>query len=115
MENLTKWVVRNIIGEDVNGYSRITIASNCFNAVKGFRPLLPYTAMGDASGNGVRVFKLGETELYASYDKESRKTVYLMKTEDAKSHLLTLVQERANNPKLPFDVMAFDRSVVATA
>lgn len=112
MENI-KLVVRNIIGADVNGYSRVTVSNDLFNAIRGFRPSLAYKAMGDSAGNGVRVFTIDGTDLYANYDKESRKTVYLMKTEDAQKHLVTLAQERANEPKLPFNVEAFDRSVVS--
>lgn len=111
----TKLVVRNIIGEPINGYVRVSIANELFNLIRGVRPQLPYKGQGDQGGNGVRVFTIGGVELCASYDKTSRKTMFLMKTEDAKAHLLTVAQERAGEEKLPFNTALFDRSVVATA
>ena len=115
MENkVAKLVVRNIIGEDVNGYSRVTVANELFNAVRGFKPVLAYKGMGDSAGNGVRVFNIEGVDLYANYDSETRKTVYLMKTEDAKKHLLTLAQERASEPKLPFNISVFNTNIVAS-
>ncbi len=110
-----KLVVRNIIGEPIDGYSRVTVSSDVFNAVRGITPLLAYRGQGDQGGNGVRVFDFNGVELCASYDKETRKTMFLMKTEEAKAHLLTLAQERDKAEKLPFDASKFDRSVVAVA
>ena len=103
-----KLIVRNIIGADINGYSRVTVSNELFNAVRGVRPALAYKGQGDSANNGVRVFNVGGVDLYAHYDKESRKTVFLMKTEEANKHLMSLEQERANEPKLEFDVKAFN-------
>ena len=115
MKDAIKLVVRNIIGEPIDGYVRVTVSNDVFNAVRGITPQLPYRGQGDQGGNGVRVFSFEGVELCASYDKESRKTMFLMKTEEAKAHLLTLAQERDKAEKLPFNTSAFDRSVVATA
>lgn len=110
-----KLVVRNIIGEPIDGYSRVTVSNELFNAVRGMKPLLPYKGMGDNGGNGVRVFTVNGVELCASYDKETRKTMFLMRTEEAKKHLLTLTQQREGEAKMPFNANSFDRSIVATA
>lgn len=114
MNDPIKLVVRNIIGEPIDGYVRVTVSNDVFNAVRGITPALPYRGQGDQGGNGVRVFSFEGVELCASYDKESRKTMFLMKTEEAKAHLLTLAQERDKAEKLPFNTSAFDRSVVAS-
>lgn len=115
MNNDTKLVVRNIIGEPINGYVRVTISNELFNAVRGVKPTLPYKGMGDSGGNGVRVFSINGVELCAQYDKETRKTMFLMKKEDAETALLTLAEQRAGEDKLPFNASLFDRSIVATA
>lgn len=109
-----KLIVRNIIGDPVDGMSRVTVSNELFNAVRGVRPLLPYTAMGDGGGKGVRIFTIGGYELYSNYDKESRKSIFLMKTEDAKACLLTVADQRASEPKLPFSFSAFNPLVVAS-
>jgi hypothetical protein len=113
--NNIKLVVRNIIGDAVDGYSRVTVSNELFNAVRGVRPQLAYTAQGDQSGKGIRIFEIDGKKLYANYDKESRKTLFVMKSEDAQACLLTVAEQRANEPKLPFSVMAFPSSLVATA
>ena len=114
MNNNIKLVVRNIIGDAVDGYSRVTVSNELFNAVRGVRPALAYTAMGDQGGKGIRIFNIGGYELYANYDKESRKTLFLMKTEDAQKCLLTVAQQRAGEPKLPFNSTIFNRNIVAS-
>jgi hypothetical protein len=114
MDNNIKLVVRNIIGEEIDGYSRVTVSNELFNAVRGVRPSLPYKAQGDKGGNGVRIFELEGTELFAHYDKVNRKTMFLMKTEDAKKHLLTVAQQRANQPKLDFNASLWDTAIVAS-
>lgn len=121
MENL-KLVVRNIIGEPIDGYVRVTVSNELFRAIYKTTPwnngkpgFLTYKAMADQAGKGIRIYNFNGVELCASYDQETRKTIFLMKVEDAQSHLLTVAQERAAGPKLPFDSTRFDRSVVATA
>ncbi len=100
-------IVRNIISPDVNGYSRVTIANDLFNAVRGVKPELPYKGMGDAGGNGVRVFTIDGVDLYVHYNKENRNTIFIMKTEEATKHLKTLAMERAGEEKLPFNASQF--------
>lgn len=104
MNNL---IVRSIISADINGYSRVTIANELFNAVRGIKPQLPYKSMGDMAGNGVRVFNLNGVDLYVRYDKASRTTHFIMKTQDARMHLQTLAMERADEEKLPFNSATF--------
>ena len=113
--NTIKLVVRNIIGESIDGYSRVTVSNEVFNAVRGIKPLLAYRGQGDQGGNGVRVFSFDGVELCAQYDKETRKTMFLMKTDEAEAHLLTLAQERDKAEKLPFNAKLWNRDVVATA
>ena len=115
MNNTINLVVRNIIGDAVDGYSRVTVSNELFNAVRGVRPTLAYTAMGDQGGKGIRIFNIDGYELFANYDKESRKTLFLMKTEDAQKCLLTVAEQRSKEPKLPFNSTVFNRAVVATA
>ena len=118
MNETIKLVVRNIISDEVNGYVRVTVANELFNAVKGVRPLLSYTAQGDQAGKGIRIFTIDGKNLYAQYDKESRKTMFLMSKEDAESCLMTVAEQRAKEPKLPFDSTAFilaDRNIAAVA
>ena len=114
MENI-KLVVRNIIGEPDNGYSRVTVSNELFNAVRGVRPQLAYKAQGDQAGKGIRIFTIDGVDLYSNYDKESRKTLFLMKTEDAEKCLCTVAEQRAKEPKLPFNSTVFNRMIVATA
>lgn len=113
--NNIKLVVRNIIGESKDGHSRVTVSNELFNAVRGVRPALPYTAQGDQSGKGIRIFTVDGKNLYANYDKESRKTLFLMKTEEAQACLLTVAEQRAKEPKLPFATTKFNMNLVATA
>lgn len=118
-----KLVVRNIIGEEKNGVVRVTVSQEVFAALnQSIRarynrqtPMLTFVGRGDEGGNGVRVFTIEGKELYAHYDRESGKNYLFMKTEDAKAHLKTLAEERANEPKLPFDVKSFDLSIVSSA
>lgn len=121
--NPLKLAVRNIIGDSVNGYSRVTVSSEVFSAImQSFRarftkqtPIITYKGMGDEGGNGVRVFNIDGCDVYAHYVKESGKTIFLMKTVDANAHLLTLAKQREGEEKLPFDLSSFNLDVVATA
>ena len=107
--------VRNIIGDAIDGYVRVTVEDKCFKSVKGMEPLLSYRGQGDQGGNGVRVFTFDDIELCAQYDKKSRKTMFLMKTEDAQALQMTIAQERDKAEKLPFNTSLWNRDVVATA
>lgn len=107
MNNIDNIIVRNIISPDINGYSRVTINNELFNAVRGVKPTLAYKGMGDVGGNGVRVFTLNNIDLYVHYDKTNRNTMFIMKTSDALKCLKPLSVERANEVKLPFNSSAF--------
>ena len=110
--NNPKLIVSNIIGTDVNGYSRVTISNELFNAVRGFKPLLPFEDRFDENGERIRVFNIDGVELYASYDKTTSKTMFVLKTTEAQKHFVPLAQQRANGPKSPFTASAFDRTVI---
>jgi hypothetical protein len=115
MLNNIKLVVRSIIGEPIDGYVRVSVENTLFNAVRGVRPLLPYRAQADQGGNGVRIFSFDNgAELHARYNKELRKTMFFMLPEDAQKNLLTISQERANQPKLPYNSNKWDASIVAS-
>ena len=111
MNNL-KLIVSNIIGEDVNGYSRVTVSNELFNAVRGMRPSLPFEDRFDDNGERTRVFNINGVELYANYDKATSKTMFIMKTNEAKQYFIPISQQRANGPKAPFLVSAFDRTII---
>jgi hypothetical protein len=113
--NNKKLIVRQIIGDAIDGYSRVTVTYDLFIALRGVRPTMPFTAQGDQAGKGIRIFDFDGIKLYSNYDKESRKTLFLMKTEDAQSCLQTIAEQRANEPKLSFNSTMFNRNIVATA
>ena len=123
METLPKLVVRNIIGASIDGYSRVTVANDLFAALNQSvrarfsrqTPKFAYKAMGEESGKGIRVFNIDGVELYSHYDTESGKTFFLMKTEEAEAHLVTLAEQRAGEEKLPFNISKFNLNVVASA
>lgn len=97
----TKVAVRNIF--EVQGdYARVSVDNETFNAIRGMTPSLPYTTSRNASGQGIRIFNIGGVVLMSRYDKETRKTNFIMKNTDAVANLQTLAQERANEPVLGF-------------
>ena len=108
MDNL-KLEVRSIIGDEVNGYSRVIVSKEIFLATKGANPSLPYKSMGDKDGKLIRAYTIEDTKLYVKYDDGN--SVFIMSTEDAKRCLgLSL---------LPFSTSMFDvkdeEAVVANA
>lgn len=112
-ENL-KLVISNIIGEDINGFSRVTVNTDLFNAIKGFNPTILYTEMNDKdTKERIRVFNIEGIDLYASYDQDTRKTMYIMNTTEAKKHHIPLSQQLANGPVTPFNLSDFDRTVIS--
>ena len=143
--NTLKLVVRNIIGAPNNGVSRVTVATDVYNATVGYKPLLPYEAMGDSDGgDGVRLFTIGGVELYTHQVKltnadgspqlvisqttgnpvigrftgqpiQASKILFFMKTEDAEKCQMSLEEQRANAPRAAFRVKDFDLSIVASA
>ena len=110
MNNLTL-VVNAIIGADVKGMSRVTVAYDVFNAVRGVNPLYPCIKGQDAAKNLIYSFDFDGVKLYSHYDRESRNTIFLMDTEQARKHL---VQQEVR-AKFNFDANLFDRTVIATA
>lgn len=93
--------VRTIV-ETQGEYAHVIVDRDTFEAVNGFKPALPYTTTRNASGQGVRVFTIDGVQLFARRDKESGKSVFVMKNADATRLLTTLADERANEPSLAF-------------
>jgi len=106
--NESKLVLNSIIGESIGGYSRVTVSRDVFLAVTGPTPTAKFEEKGRDASMVNRVFNFNGVELYSSYDKATRKTMFLMKTTDAEKCL-------PSASDLPFNIGAFDRSVVATA
>ncbi len=92
--------VRKIF-EESNGYSKVSVNVEIFKAIAGFKPTLPYTTSRSESGKGVRVFNIAGTPVYTIYEGENKSSI-IMKSEDAKKHLLSLEAERSSLPALPF-------------
>jgi hypothetical protein len=90
--------VRNII-EEKGEFSIVTVDSETFKQITGFRPALPYTTARTSDGKGVRIFTVEDANLYVLYT-EDKKTRIAMKSEDAKKHFLPLAVERENGPKV---------------
>jgi len=101
---MTNFAVRNI-WEVEGDYARVSIDNETFNAIRGFSPAIKHVGTTrNAKGQGVRVYNLDGVTLYTRYDKETRKTSFIMRVEDAKAHLRTLAQERANEPTMNFSL-----------
>lgn len=93
----TPIAVRNIF--QVQGeYAQVSVDSETFKAINGLRPALEYTTTRNAAGQGIRVFNINGVQVMSRYDKENRKTRFIMKHSDAMSCLKTLEQERAEGP-----------------
>ena|SRR5665647_1959521 len=93
-------------------------------------PKFKFSTGGENSGKGVYTFifagnvavdvykkPLGYnfTSLRDGKEYPASKPVFFINTEQAKACLLSLEEERALQPKRPFDISAFDLNVVATA
>lgn len=101
MNSSKPFAVRNIFSTQ-DGFSRISVDNETFNAVRGVVPTIPYTTSRTQDGRGVRIFDIDGTKVYSIYDKENRKTGFYMKQTDAQARLRTLAQERSTEPALPF-------------
>lgn len=140
MNNLNniKVIVRNIIGDSINGVSRVTLKSEQFNSIMqslGARrnkvaPIFKFNTSAEQSGKGVYTFNFNGGVTVDVYKKPTggfftskidgkdypiSKPVFFMNTEQAKACLLNLEEERASEPKRPFDISAFNLDIVATA
>ncbi len=93
--------VRTIIST-VGEFSQVVVDAESFKSISGLRPTLPYTTARNQQGKGVRVFDFGGTKLYARYDKEARRTIFVMQKADAEKHLTTLESERAGEAAIGF-------------
>lgn len=98
------FAVRNI-WETEGDYCRVSIDSDTFNKIKGFSPALRHVSTTrNAKGQGLRIYNIDGITLYSRYDKETRKTSFIMKHSDAVAHLRTLEQERSQEPSLAFSL-----------
>lgn len=100
-------VINKIIREENTGYSHVSVSRELFDAMHGIKPALPYETKADKSGNGIRIFTINGTPIYSRYDKTTYKTIFIMKTKDAKAHL----DPEAETP-LEFSADAFSTAVV---
>ena len=110
MNQLDLQVVR-IVGESVNGYSRVLVTGPVFAAVKQSnwarknheKPSLNFVAMqeGDVWMN---LFTINGVKLYVY--SNGTKLNFFMNTKQAEACLIAM--------KLPFDIKKFDLNVVAT-
>lgn len=101
MENQHSFAVRKIFST-VDGYSQVSIDSDTFNKVRGMRPELPYTTGRNKAGQGVRIFDINGNKLMSVYNKEEKKSGFIMTEAQANANLRTIEQERADEPVLNF-------------
>jgi hypothetical protein len=104
MTNITNALKVRRIFETKDGYSTVSVDTETFNKVRGVTPEYPYTASGTTNGGGVRIFNINGVSLISRYDKEQRKTKFIMDEKEALANLVTLAEQRANGPilNLPF-------------
>ena len=113
--NTLKLYVRNIIGDAVDGYSRVTVNIDSFDAMKQSifarrnreTPRLNFLRKTDEGGNNFTLFDFNGVEVRSYFIKESRKTIFLMKENDAKALL-------DKEEKAPVSLNSFDLNVVAS-
>lgn len=116
METNLRLYVRNIIGDSVDGYSRVTVNIDAFDAMKQSifarrnrqAPMLNFLRKTDEGGNNFTQFYFNGVEVRNYFIKDSKKTVFLMKTENAKALL-------DSEEKAPSSISKFNLSVIATA
>ena len=104
--NNIKLVVNKIIGESINGYSRVTLGYELFNAIKGANPSLEYTR----ESNGVRKFVINGIVIYSHFTVDASKkasTTFIMRTSDAIANQITEAST------LPFALASFTSPVLA--
>ena len=97
------FAVRNIFQND-GKYARVSVDFATFSDLKGMTPKYPFTTTHDKKGRGVRIFDVNGIEVMSRYDKDTRKTSFIMELDTAKAHLRTIDNERANEPGLDFDL-----------
>lgn len=102
--------VRNIF-EVSNEFAVVSVDSETFNAVRGVSPELPYTTSRTMDGKGVRIFEIDGVNLMSIYNKETKKTRFVMNQKEALAKLETLEDERSKEPTLPFAFGAFEASL----
>jgi hypothetical protein len=104
LDDQSSFAVRNIFESAGNNakYVKVSVDYNTFNAIKGMSPELPYTTTHDALGKGVRIFDIDGIKVMSQYDKETRKTSFIMDIDDATANLRSLDDERSDEPGLDF-------------
>ena len=116
--NNTAFKVRNIIGEPVDGLSRVTVDIDTFEAIRQSlfarknkeTALLNFSRNKDGDGNYVSIFNFNGVKVYNLRDNASKKTVFLMDPADATRNLVPITDE----PGLPFKLSNFNLNIVAT-
>ena len=101
--NPIKMSVNKIIGEPVNGYSRVTLSYALFQAVKGSNPVISTYTRESA---GVRKFVIDGVVVYSHFTVDAvtkrASTTFIMRTEDAVKYLVTPTAST-----LPFAISSF--------
>ena len=111
-----KLYVRSIIGDAIDGYSRVIVNIDAFDTMKQSifarrnrqTPLLQFLRKTDEGGNNFTEFNIEDVEVRNYFIKDSKKTVFLMKEADAKRLL-------DSEEKAPASLSKFNLNVAATA
>lgn len=110
----TKQIVTNIIGSDVNGYSRVTIANDLFRELIGSTPKNQNYEELNSGKEGVyiRKFKIKideekSVEIYSNYEANIKRTFFIMNTKEAKEHM-------SKSSSAPYDFGEFDTTITKT-
>ena len=86
MTTLSNFAVRRIFETDGN-YSQVSVDSETFNKVRGLSPEIKPSSTGrNRAGKGIRVFDINDVKLMSQYDKDSRKTSFVMLTAEAEAY-----------------------------
>ncbi len=113
--NPLKLYVRNIIGEPIDGYSRVTVNIDAYDAMAQSvfarrnrqTALLTFLRKTDEGGNNFTQFYFGGVEVRRYFVTEPKKqTVLLMKEENAKALLNTEPKETGALSKFNLSVVA---------
>lgn len=88
----TNKFVYKIINEPVDGYTDVVLDRETFKMLAGFKTAMSYKTGVTKSGEGVRIYELGDVPVYRAYVKgenganDSYK--FKMKLEDAQAALM---------------------------
>ena len=87
--------VLTIVGSS-KGYSRVIITKDCFDKVKGSKPVMAFNEEGYSEGNKVRSFDFDGVKLYSLYNR-AEGTKFVVTDKDAEASKIA-----TQNANLPF-------------